>query len=143
MLCQSCIKEPDFYLLDGSGHQLKDYQGKWLVVNFWADWCSPCREEIPDLNQLYSSTERNELEVIGISYDPLSNEEIKQIVTDWGIAYPVIATDPMPILPFKLPNSLPANYIFNPKGELMAKLSGTQTYESLTKLLKTLKKKSQ
>jgi len=142
LLFQSCIKTPDFYLLDGSGQQLQDYRGKWLIVNFWAEWCSPCREEVPDLNQLYKLTSRDELAIIGISYDRLSNDVINQIVSDWVIEYPVIASDPMPILPFKLPKSLPGNYIFNPDGELVAKLSGKQTYDSLSKLLKTLKKKS-
>jgi len=141
-LTQSCTNRPDFYFLDGSGYQLQDYQGKWLIINFWAEWCSPCREEIPDLNQVYSS-KRSELAIIGISYDPLSNDKIRQIVAEWNIEYPVLASEPNPILPFKLPNSLPANYVFNPKGEMVAKLSGTQTYESLTKLLKTLEKKSE
>jgi len=143
ILCQSCAKSADFYLLDGSGHQLQDYQGKWLIVNFWAEWCTPCREEIPELNQLYREKHQNNLTLIGISFDPLSNDNIAQIIDEWQIEYPVMAADPVPILTFKLPKSLPANYIFNPDGELVAQPLGKQTYQSLTKLLKTLEKKSQ
>ena len=140
--CQSCAQKADFFLLDGSGHRLADYRGQWLIINFWAEWCAPCREEIPELNQLYRNASQQNLTIIGISYDPLENREINRIVTQWGIEYPVVASKPMPILPFKLPKTLPSNYIFNPDGELVMRLSGKQNAQSLTKLLKSLKKKS-
>ncbi len=143
LVCASCSRTPDFYLLDGTGHRLSDYQGEWLLINFWAEWCAPCREEIPELNQLYRIAKQQNLTIIGISYDPLNNKEISNIVEIWGIEYPIIASEPMPILPFKLPKSLPSNYIFNPDGDLVMKISGKQDQESLTKLLKSLKNKSQ
>ncbi len=121
---------------------MQDYRGKWLIINFWAEWCSPCREEIPELNQMYKSQKNKSFELIGVSYEPLSNQKITEIVNEWGILYPVMATSPMPILPFKRPISLPGNYIFNPEGKLVLRLSGKQTKESLTKLLKSLKIKS-
>jgi thiol-disulfide isomerase/thioredoxin len=142
MLCQSCTKSVDFVLLDGRGQRMSDYQGQWLIINFWAEWCAPCREEIPDLNQLYRNASEQNLTIIGISYDALENKEISRIITQWGIEYPVIASHPMPILPFKLPKSLPGNYIFNPQGELVLRLSGKQSVQSLTKLLNSLKKES-
>jgi len=137
---QSCSEQNDFHLLGQTPKSLTDYQGKWLIVNFWAEWCAPCRKETPELNRLYHERMALNLEILGVSYDPLPNEDISQIVSEWKIEYPIMATNPVPILPFSLPNSLPGNYIINPNGEVVAKLKGEQTFESVTKLLITLKK---
>jgi thiol-disulfide isomerase/thioredoxin len=156
LVCWGCSPSIDFYLLnkqrvnveglssssndEGQADSLINYRGKWLVINFWAEWCAPCREEIPELNLLHKNTENLNLVIIGVSYDPLKNDVIKQIIKDWDIQYPVIASHPVPILPFKLPNKLPGNYILNPNGEIVAKVSGKQSLLSITKLLKALKK---
>ena len=137
----SCSEKADFHLLDKdhSPHRLEEYQGRWLIINFWAEWCAPCRAEVVELNQFVANNEYDDLVILGISYDPLSNADIIKISQQWEMKYPVIATNPNPILPFKLPKTLPGNYIINPKGELVLKLSGKQTFESISKLLKTLK----
>lgn len=145
----ACQDTSDFYLLDQNisntqqiGKQLEDYNGKWLVINFWAEWCAPCLKEIPELNRLHQQRESLNMEIIGVSYDPLENHQIRQLVQKWAIEYPIMATEPVPYLPFSLPNSLPGNYIINPDGKLVAKLKGEQTFETLSKLLITLKKQS-
>ncbi len=143
ILLNGCDDPVDFYLIDGSPHSLYEYRGQWLIINFWAEWCAPCREEIPELNLLANKDSEPRLEVIGVSYDPLTNEEIKQIAKKWEIKYPLMASQPNPILPFSLPKSLPGNYVISPNGELVLKLSGKQTAESISKLLKTLKNKAQ
>lgn len=136
VFCQSCNKSNDFYILDGKGQNLSDYKGQWLLINFWAEWCAPCREEIPELNILLNQTKMDNLSIIGVSFDPLSNDELRHVIKRLDIEFPVMATEPMPVLPFSLPRSLPSNYLYNPNGELVLKFSGTQTVESLTKLLK-------
>lgn len=143
----SCQDRADFYLLGDhqehnqlEGKRLSDYRGKWLVINFWAEWCAPCLKEVPELNQLYQQKELLNLDIIGVSYDPIKNSKISQIVDKWDINYPILATEPVPYLPFTLPNSLPGNYIINPDGQLVVKLKGEQTFNSLSKLLITLKK---
>jgi len=136
----SCSREPDFYLVDGDAKQLSDYHGKWLIVNFWAEWCPPCLEEIPELNHLYAEQEKHNLAIIGVSYDPLKNEELSELIEKWDIQYPIMAASPVPILPFKLPKKLPGNYIISPNGEILAKLTGTQDKEKLVNYLKMLQK---
>ncbi len=143
----ACQDTSDFYLLEQdqtkkhqNGQKLSDYRGKWLLINFWAEWCAPCLKEIPELNKLYQARDQLNLELIGVSYDPLSHQQINAIVNKWSILYPIMATEPVPILPFSLPNSLPGNYLINPDGEVVAKLKGEQSYESITKLLITLEK---
>ncbi|MBV1909127.1 MAG: TlpA family protein disulfide reductase [Kangiellaceae bacterium] len=145
LLCvtsQSCNNSPDFYLLDRTAKSLDDYRGKWVIINFWAEWCAPCQKEVPELNQLFEQRSQMNMEIIGISYDPLPTGEIVSIVNRWNIRYPVMVSEPSPILPFSLPISLPSNYIIDPKGKLVAKMQGEQTYDSVTKLLNSLKKKT-
>ncbi|MDQ7050549.1 MAG: TlpA disulfide reductase family protein [Enterobacterales bacterium] len=140
LILSACQPKTDFYLLDGQAKRLSDYQGSWLVVNFWAEWCAPCLAEIPELNKFNALAAQEDWQIIGISYDPLENDRIMELVKKWGIQYSVIASNPNPVLPFVLPTQLPGNYIINPRGELVAKLKGEQSLESLSKSLKNLRK---
>ena len=136
----SCQPKSDFQYLSGQTGSLSDFKGQWLIVNFWAEWCSPCRKEVEVLSNMVKNSKDSSVAVIGISYDPLHMVKLKDIVEEWRFNYPIIATDPVPILPFQLPNKLPALYILSPKSELVAKVSGEQTLESINKLLNSLKK---
>ena len=139
LLLLACSKNGEFRLLDGKDTSLDDYSGQWLVINFWAEWCAPCLEEIPELNLIHKEREAYNVSVIGVSYDPIANEELIARVKKLGFEYPVMATNPVPILPFSLPQSLPTNYIIDPSGQVAAKLIGTQTHESLIEALKKAK----
>lgn len=139
ILISSCSKNGEFELLDGRKQSIDDYSGQWLVVNFWAEWCSPCIKEIPELNRLASSSAEHNVAVIGVSYDLVPNQKLIKDIKKLNFQYPVMATDPVPILPFKLPASLPTNYIIAPDGTIAAKLVGTQDFDSLIKELKKAK----
>jgi len=134
-----CSDNTQFTFLNGDSHTQSDYNGQWLVVNFWAQWCAPCIEEIPEINRLAADGSKTNLTVIGVSYDDLTNQALLKIVKEVNIQYPVIATDPIPILSFSLPPTLPTNYIINPEGEVVVKLVGKQTYESLKKAVEDAK----
>ena len=47
-----CSNEPSYRLADGDAISLSELHGDWVVINYWAEWCAPCREEIPELNEL-------------------------------------------------------------------------------------------
>jgi len=117
-----CDSSKEFSLLNGEQKNLSDYRGSWLVVNFWAEWCPPCLEEIPELNLL--AQENDDIQVIGVSFDKLPNDELSALSEKLDIQYPVVATEPMPYLPMERPQSLPASYIVTPKGEIMGPLMG-------------------
>ena len=139
ILISSCSKNGEFELLDGRKQSIDDYSGQWLVINFWAEWCSPCIKEIPELNRLASLSGEYNVAVIGVSYDLVPNQKLIKDTKKLNFQYPVMATDPVPILPFKLPASLPTNYIISPDGTIAAKLVGTQDFDSLIKELKKAK----
>jgi len=77
----------DFTLPDPDGHlhRLSDFRGEWVVVNFWATWCSPCLEEIPDLIELASEKEPVPVVVIGIDFEEIETVALKQFIETLNI----------------------------------------------------------
>lgn len=83
---------PDFELTDLTGKtiSLSDYKGKVLFLNFWATWCPPCREEIPDFVEAYSENREKGFEILGISVDTKSRAVVSEFVAKYKINYPVV-----------------------------------------------------
>ena len=118
----ACSNQNSFHFLSGEEKTVDDYRGQWLVLNFWAEWCPPCLEEIPELGKLVE--ENPDIAVIGVSYDKLSNDELGALVNKLDIKYPIVATEPMPYLPVAKPQSLPGTYLINPSGQTMGPILG-------------------
>ena len=83
---------PNFKLTDINGKTitLSDHKGKILFLNFWATWCPPCREEIPDFIEAYAEQKANGLEIVGISLDTNGKEAVAAFVEKYKINYPVV-----------------------------------------------------
>ena len=100
---------------------------QWSVINYWAIWCKPCREEIPELNQL------NQIEnvvVLGVNFDGKVGEALISDAGDLGIAFDII-DDPAAYLNISRPSVLPTTLVLSPEGTLVATLVGPQTAESI------------
>jgi len=89
-LGQDPLSAPAFILPDLNGNKidLRSFKGKVILIEFWATWCGPCREEIPYLNELHKKYNREGLAVIGISMDRKEPEEIKKFLEKLGVDYP-------------------------------------------------------
>mgnify|MGYP000607383081 CR=1 FL=1 len=110
--------------------QLEKYRGKWLVINYWAEWCTPCIKEIPELNQLQAEYP-SQIAIAAVNFDHLEKQALLNISKKMGINYEVLEQDPADILRLASPAALPTTYIYNPSGELSAKLVGPQSAESI------------
>src|SRR3990167_1313561 len=86
---------PQFSIQDLEGHTLSpaDWRGKVVLLNFWATWCPPCREEIPDLIKLQTKY-AGRLQIIGLSDDTGAVETVKDFVKQTGMNYPVAIASP-------------------------------------------------
>jgi len=124
--------EPEYTDLEGNRFQFKDYRGQWLVVNYWAIWCAPCRKEVPDLNAL---DKRPDVSVLGIDWDASATELSQKNATAIGIEFRVTNEDVSPFLAISKPDVLPTTLILNPQGEVVAKLKGYQPLENLLEVL--------
>jgi thiol-disulfide isomerase/thioredoxin len=131
----SCSVEPDSVDEPGSSIQFEKYAGRYLLVNYWAEWCHPCLEEIPELNNL-AREYRNEIAVIGVNFDGLGVEEILLQQKRLGIDFPVVTEDPAIHFQYDRPEVLPTSYLFDPAQKLVATLVGAQTRESILAFVK-------
>ena len=132
-LLLSCSK-PDLNVFEGKGVHLDDLRGKWIVFNYWADWCPPCIKEIPELNNLQSNFSKD-LRVFLINFDMLEGDELKQQLKKFNVQVDSLMTDPSIIYDWIIPENLPVTFIVNRKGELEFTLVGPQTEEEIIKLL--------
>lgn len=135
ILTLSACSKPDFTTVDGANGQFN--QGKWVLINYWATWCGPCREEIPDLNK-FAQANAN-VQVYGVNYDGLEGEPLANAIADLGIAFPSLNTDPAPQLGVARPTVLPTTLLLGPDGRVIATLTGPQTQESLARAIETAK----
>ena len=131
---ESCVPA-DFDYSNGAGGRYADWSGRWVVLNYWAEWCAPCRHEIPELNALNHMLEGHSVLVVGVNYDGVHGAALPALVTKMGIEFPVIDKDPRKHYGYDLPSVLPTTIVINPKGGVAATLVGPQTRESLQSLL--------
>ena len=130
-----CAGEPaDFSLpgLDGKVHQLSDYRGKWVLVNYWATWCPPCLEELPELEVFHSRHAQDQAMVLGVNTEDIGHEELRSFVSDQFLSYPILLGGPRPAEALGRIPGLPTSFLVNPAGEVVARQVGPVTAEAIS-----------
>lgn len=113
-------------------------EGRWLVINYWAEWCGPCRKEVPELNRLADELQARPVRVLGVNFDALQGEELGQAVAALGIRYTNLAHDPGPRLGLAPSQVLPVTWLVDPQGRVREQLNGEQTAQGLKARLAAL-----
>ena len=125
LLLSSCTTDAP----DEQPATLASLKGQWVVINYWARWCKPCIEEIPELNTL--NTEFRQVTVLGVNFDGVQGEELAQQVADLNVEFAILPRDPAAELGIARPVVLPTTLIVGPDGTFQKALTGPQTAESL------------
>ena len=137
-LTLSCSKkdvpQESLDLLDGNVLSRKDWQGKWVYINYWAEWCKPCVEEVPELNAFAKA--HPDVLVLGVNFDKPENSLLLNQSISLHIEYPVVIGDVQAVFPHEPPQGLPTTIIFRPSGAIADTLQGPQTADSLAQILK-------
>lgn len=101
----------------GKAHRLAEYKGKWVVVNFWATWCVPCIQEIPEIAAF--QREHPEVVVIGVAEDAENAAKVKQFAAKVGHTYPLVLANESVEKQLGSPRALPTTRIYDPKGNVV------------------------
>jgi cytochrome c biogenesis protein CcmG, thiol:disulfide interchange protein DsbE len=117
--------------LDGSGDEsLSDYRGRWVLVNFWASWCLPCREEAPALERFQQSHGDARFTVVGIDSRDLSGDG-REFVKKYGLSYPQLRDGNGNAAHDFGTTGVPENFLIDPRGKVRLLVVGPVTADYL------------
>lgn len=122
----------DFELPDSEGrlHRLRDLRGQWVLVNFWATWCTPCVTEIPVI-QKFVNTHANTLSAIGVNFEEIDRATLAEAIEHLEIEYLVVQAGDAPIVPFEPLKGLPSTFLVSPEGRLVYRHTGELSEQDL------------
>lgn len=133
-------KAPDFELktLDGESAKLSDYEGEKVIVNFWATWCPPCREEIPALQKLYDNYD---VEILAVDLTETESDldAVEDFVYDeFDMTFPVLLDEKSEIAEAYQVMAYPTSYMVDTDGVIQFLAMGAMEYEQMERELEKL-----
>lgn len=135
LLATACQADtPATSLVDINGQPI-EIKGHWLLINYWATWCKPCREEIPELNRLDRELADHDVHILGFNFDQLEGTALQQASAELGIQFPVLTNKSMQQIDVPGTMGLPVTFLINPDGVFTERLLGEQTRDSLVQAL--------
>ena len=127
---------PDFKLssLDQSPASLTDFRGKYVLVNFWASWCGPCREETPDLQSFYEHNAQAGLVILGVNQQERA-AAARNFVEDYGVSYPVLLDSTGEVSEaYGVGRGMPISFLVAPDGVIERVVYGRLTESDFAEL---------
>jgi peroxiredoxin len=123
---------PDFSLTDVNGNKvsLKDFRGKSVLINFWATWCGPCREELPSLQALHEKLSGEGFVVLAINIDRRNPDRVKKYMKEYNLSFPVPIDPSQQVRKKYYIMGLPVSYLVDPNGKLRGFISGARSWDS-------------
>ncbi|QFQ27324.1 redoxin domain-containing protein [Bacillus thuringiensis] len=135
---------PDFELtkLDGTNVKLSDLKGKKVILNFWATWCGPCQQEMPDMEAFYKEHKEN-VEILAINYTPSEKgggaEKVSNFAKEKGINFPILLDKNIDVTTAYKVITIPTSYFIDTKGVIQDKFIGPMTQKEMEKRVAKLK----
>lgn len=129
-------KDFAFNDMQGKEQRLADYKGKWVLVNFWATWCPPCLEEIPDLVDMHNARKASDFFVIGVAMSS-SRESVLAFAKQMDISYPVVMGNDRIVAQIGKVEALPTSYLYDPTGKLVSYQTGMITRDAIESYIRS------
>jgi thiol-disulfide isomerase/thioredoxin len=122
--------------MQGKVQRLSEYRGKWVLLNFWATWCPPCLEEIPDLVEMHNARSTTDFAVIGVAMSS-SRDSVISFGKQLEISYPIVLGDDKSAAQIGRINALPTSYLYDPSGKLVSYQTGMVTREAIESYIRS------
>jgi thiol-disulfide isomerase/thioredoxin len=135
----SCSNDPVVYDNHGQPVQLSLLKGKWVVINYWADWCAACRAEVEELNSFHQHSAGKDYVLYGVVVDKYTPESQDASIQLAGVKFPNLRENPGSSWGLSRIEAIPTTFIIDPDGRLVKTLVGGHTEQSLLETLHVLK----
>ena len=121
---------PDFRLsdIDAKTHRLSDYRGKVVVVNFWATWCPPCREEMPSMQRAWQALEPEGIRMLGINVGE-DEDTIFEFTANYPVEFPLLMDLDSAVVGAWPLRGLPTTFIVDPEGRIIYRAIGGREWD--------------
>jgi peroxiredoxin len=121
---------PDFELLDldGNRHRLSDYAGKVLIINFWATWCPPCREEMPSMDRAWRALQAEGIGMLAVNVGE-DEETVFQFTANYPVAFPLLMDADSGVTARWPIRGLPTTFVVDPAGRLAYRAIGGRRWD--------------
>ena len=130
------IKDIVFRDINNTTHDLAEYRGKWLFINFWAGYCRICNKEIPTLIR-FQQHNKNKVTLLGINYGAETRQEIMASIRRYHFNYSIVPDQASISRYFNDIPGTPTTIIVSPQGRIIAKAVGRESYQELESYLDT------
>jgi peroxiredoxin len=134
---------PDFELVDTDGklHRLSDYRGKTVILNFWATWCPPCREEIPSMNRAWQQLRHEDVVMLAVNMGE-DEDTIFVFTADYPAEFPLLLDRDGAVIAEWPVKGLPTTYIIAPDGRIAYRAIGGRAWDDsgILEVLRALQK---
>lgn len=133
LVCAGGVQAVDLILpdLEGRDRSLAEFRGQWLLVNFWASWCPPCIEEMPELERFHLAHKERDAMVIGINMEDMTPQQLKVFLQRRPVSYPVLLAPVDGYTSLGRISVLPTSILISPEGEEVIRHAGSITVEMI------------
>lgn len=132
-------KAPDFVLTDMNGdkHQLSDYRGQGVFLNFWGTWCKPCEREFPLMDQQYKVMKDDGLQILAVNIGE-SDFAVQKFIDRLGLTFPVLIDHNKSVMETYNINPLPTTFLVNPEGKIEKIITGEMSKEAIKEYMEQI-----